>query len=300
LSYKAASFKVASFKAALAATTLLSMAASAPAAATKIVHVYTGTVKSGTDYAGLFGTPNTSLAGAAYTATFTIDDTTPGALHYDNNFVIPDRQSIGNGIKGDFAANPVSAVMTINGVDFALSNSTYGVAGQLRQYFSNKKYTFSVAGAEVQGDYDIPGYIGHVTTYLNSHIENWNGPLFPSDDYHTPYSYTTTNGPYLTQDQTRGLFSVFGIVTLPDIFGGGAPITSNFTSATAILEPRGVRTFVAVDTGTVSMAGAIRGGFGAISHPPAVPEPASWIMLIAGFGLVGAAMRWRGMAVVSA
>ena len=26
---------------------------------------------------------------------------------------------------------------------------------------------------------------------------------------------------------------------------------------------------------------------------PGVPEPASWAMLIAGFGLTGAAMRWR-------
>lgn len=32
-------------------------------------------------------------------------------------------------------------------------------------------------------------------------------------------------------------------------------------------------------------------GFTAILSPPAVPEPAAWAMLIAGFGLVGSAMR---------
>ncbi|SNS30364.1 PEP-CTERM protein-sorting domain-containing protein [Sphingomonas laterariae] len=30
-----------------------------------------------------------------------------------------------------------------------------------------------------------------------------------------------------------------------------------------------------------------------ISEPPPVPEPATWAMMIAGFGLVGGSMRWR-------
>jgi hypothetical protein len=34
--------------------------------------------------------------------------------------------------------------------------------------------------------------------------------------------------------------------------------------------------------------------------PPAIPEPASWAMLIAGFGLTGAALRRRRAAVTSA
>ena len=33
--------------------------------------------------------------------------------------------------------------------------------------------------------------------------------------------------------------------------------------------------------------------------PPGVPEPASWAMLIAGFGLTGAAMRRRRLAVAA-
>jgi hypothetical protein len=280
------------------ALALFVLANAVPAAASKIVEIYTGTIKSGTDYAGLFGAAGTSLTGAAFTATYTIDDATPGAQHFDNNYVSGSTVSVGTGISGDYAANPISAVMTINGIDFVLSNSTWGAGGQLRQYYHNGTYSNATIG--VQGDYDIPGYTGHVTTYLKTKISNYNGHLFPSDDYHIPFSYTTTNGPYLTQDQTEGLFSVFGIVTLPDIFGGGPPITSNFTSATAILVPQALRTFVAVDTGTFSGVGAIPGGWGGSGGPPAVPEPASWIMLITGFGLVGAAMRRRAAAMFSA
>jgi hypothetical protein len=30
-----------------------------------------------------------------------------------------------------------------------------------------------------------------------------------------------------------------------------------------------------------------------VTDVSAVPEPASWVMMIAGFGLAGAALRWR-------
>lgn len=42
------------------------------------------------------------------------------------------------------------------------------------------------------------------------------------------------------------------------------------------------------------------GGVGTITTVPAVPEPATWAMLIAGFGLVGAAMRRRDRTAVVA
>ncbi len=42
------------------------------------------------------------------------------------------------------------------------------------------------------------------------------------------------------------------------------------------------------------------GGGGGVGTPPAVPEPASWAMLIAGFGLIGAAQRRRRKPVLPA
>ena len=38
-------------------------------------------------------------------------------------------------------------------------------------------------------------------------------------------------------------------------------------------------------------------GFGAVPPPPGVPEPASWAMMIAGFGMVGGTMRRRARSV---
>jgi hypothetical protein len=45
---------------------------------------------------------------------------------------------------------------------------------------------------------------------------------------------------------------------------------------------------------------AIDGNPGAFAYAGAVPEPASWAMLIAGFGLVGAVMRRQARTAVVA
>ncbi len=50
-----------------------------------------------------------------------------------------------------------------------------------------------------------------------------------------------------------------------------------------------------VDTG-LAFSGIVLDGV--VIDPPVVPEPATWAMMIAGFGLVGAAMRRRAMAIV--
>jgi hypothetical protein len=59
-------------------------------------------------------------------------------------------------------------------------------------------------------------------------------------------------------------------------------------------------------TGTLSItngggsANAIRFTVGDFAPNPAIPEPATWAMMIAGFGLVGASMRRRRVTTVSA
>jgi hypothetical protein len=53
-------------------------------------------------------------------------------------------------------------------------------------------------------------------------------------------------------------------------------------------------------TGGGRSANVIRFTVGDFAPNPAIPEPATWAMMIAGFGLVGASMRRRRMAAVTA
>jgi hypothetical protein len=72
---------------------------------------------------------------------------------------------------------------------------------------------------------------------------------------------------------------------------------SGFTKGPAKLTVSFTQTFE--DNGSFSdSAPAISGSFTLSSAP--IPEPASWAMLIAGFGLVGVAARRRQATVVAA
>lgn len=81
------------------------------------------------------------------------------------------------------------------------------------------------------------------------------------------------------------LFSMF-FVSAPDLAANNAGMQALFASPTNafanIGTTGGLLTFLSADQVTFS---------GSLAAP--VPEPASWTMLIAGFGLVGAAMRRR-------
>nr|WP_243450482.1 PEPxxWA-CTERM sorting domain-containing protein [Polymorphobacter glacialis] len=66
----------------------------------------------------------------------------------------------------------------------------------------------------------------------------------------------------------------------------------NFASA-------GIKSFSIYQITTGTGDGIVLENFG-FTAGTAVPEPASWALLIAGFGLTGAAMRRRRQAIVAA
>jgi hypothetical protein len=89
-------------------------------------------------------------------------------------------------------------------------------------------------------------------------------------------------------------FSAFGALVFYD--GNSYLCFLGTGQGTCVSEPTPSIGFGVFSTGPVS-AYDPRSGVQVIATAGAVPEPASWAMLIAGFGLTGAAMRRRKVAV---
>ncbi|MCU6454122.1 FxDxF family PEP-CTERM protein [Sphingomonas sp. A2-49] len=121
------------------------------------------------------------------------------------------------------------------------------------------------------------------------------------------FAYGPTATPFLNLDFSDGLLSVTGRFSSIQL-GAGQSIsfrdtTNAFTSATLLSNTNSTLTAadVVFNNGLVTLnvagrtfnsAGQLRIGLTTLAT--AVPEPAGWAMLIAGFGLIGFAMRRRG------
>ena len=61
--------------------------------------------------------------------------------------------------------------------------------------------------------------------------------------------------------------------------------------------------FITIDPTFLAAHPGLQGGLvfspGVANAPPAVPEPAAWTLMIAGFGIVGTALRRRAAASVA-
>src|SRR5690348_4161605 len=93
---------------------LISLGLAAPASAAIITTTYKGTVSTGVDTPGVFGTAGANLAGDEYKLVYTIDT---GVGHYSTfNGTISDPA-----LSGDQVFGGMSAVITINGVDYVFN-----------------------------------------------------------------------------------------------------------------------------------------------------------------------------------
>lgn len=128
----------------------------------------------------------------------------------------------------------------------------------------------------------------------------------------TPTVLSTVSPFVATNGSAFSFTSVFGDFTgtVSNVVASG-PTSNRSLVAYALGTFTPLGTFASYDPGAASLtfsftqnnqgeeAGAIQGGFTLSTPPAGVPEPASWAMLITGFGLSGYAMRRRRAAVAA-
>jgi hypothetical protein len=169
----------------------LGLAASAHANITTVT--YTGTVASGTDGTGVFGVAGANLAGDAFTAVFTVNDSVSDELYSSPNLT-----NLFGGTQ-DKNQSPVSAAITIGGQTLAISGSYYGQAWQS---------TLASGEAELFRQAADVGDNGSVNYDVNlwSKIFSYINPVATVADYNQPESYTVQTGDFgqgsLTDIQT--------------------------------------------------------------------------------------------------
>jgi hypothetical protein len=220
--------------AALAATGLLAATVASGAQAAVVIATYTGTVSSGVDQAGFFGTQGADLTGDSFTAVYTLDTASTANLS-EYYSAYQDSLQYGSG----------ESSITINGVT---RTSPYV-----------QDYLYAQPGFE-----QISGWsnllIGNVYYEYTAFV--FGDGLLTSIDPAVPVSYTITDG-----DGFGGADA--------DGFGGGGSFTG--------YDGNGNNTDLNFETDTVDVT----------TDAAAVPEPATWMIMIVGFGMIGAAMRRR-------
>lgn len=238
----------------LLATACVTLAAATPAEAALIKQVYRGTVTSGYDKIGLFGAGQ-DLTGLAYTATYFIDDI-KGLENRYTNYVYN-----GNG-SYYYDTNNI-----YGGSDWSKPNpvsATLTIAGVTIPIGGN------AAGQATKHDVNSNIYSGFddlVSTSLHEYRYNPDGtPIDKNDLASSAYvDNSTITSPGL---RTADAFKV-----LPG-YGTGRYILTNYATGELVSAQFNVTSF-------------------ASSGAAAVPEPASWALMIGGFGIAGGALRRR-------
>jgi hypothetical protein len=107
------------------------------------------------------------------------------------------------------------------------------------------------------------------------------------DDLSFTYSGSLGTELNLESGKSYDIFAAFNLLVVPGAMEGWITMDSLHTSTISIDAPAGSFT---------SQSGEFLG----FAKTPAVPEPASWAMMIAGLGIAGAALRRRSMSFAAA
>ena len=223
------------------------MLAAVPASATITIATYTGHLAGFSyDLTGVFGMASQSLDGLAYTATYRIDDSLPGApVYVGMQGPYRNISSIFGGTGNGTTAVPVTATIKINGITASIAGTDNGFVLQTHGNF-DQSYHYVGEGCGPRGCGS--SYLSELATLFEP------GEFLTSQDFRTPLDVDLT--PFKRGDAGGGL----------SIYRPGA-------------------------TGFEWAYGELRADRLTVSSGSAVPEPTAWALLMAGFGIVGAALR---------
>jgi hypothetical protein len=232
------------------AASIAALALSVPAEAAQFLVTYTGTaiVNDNSNYFGL-----ASFLGRrfGYRAAYTLTLPTPGSQTRTDGsrFVINEGGTTIARTVGHPTPSPLSAILTINGVNLSFNGSRLASALRYNNNFGNDTLRY-----EIQDEYFVG--INRVNTNMTSIVESGLRNFIDSLDYSHLVNYTVLPG-----DFSLGSYGIG--VLIP-----GVRTTSS--SGTLIAE---------------------RVSVSAIGN--AIPEPAAWALMLAGFALTGSAIRRR-------
>jgi hypothetical protein len=245
-----------------AATLTLGLWAMATPASAAVTYVFKGDVTSGYDETGVFGLAGQQLAGRGLTFTATIvREDLPGADYIDE----PTHSAVG----GFNANSPLQATVSINGRTFELGSY---LGQQLQDEIPElcgpgcTYEQFEFNAQTYQNTFDASS---GVTTFVNEGLDvrgfGDNQDFLASADYHTLGNLTAS-----------GAVLLFGQLFLEDY----------------TLNSIGTRTSYAHGVAGLFATSLTVDGLGAPTSG-AVPEPASWALMILGFGSAGTMLRRR-------
>ena len=241
------------------AFTGLAIVVSSQAHAAHYIATMTGTLRSSFDATGVFGQAGTSYDGQAISLTFDLDTSAPGAYHYDPGTDAGISEIVGT---TGLASLPAVVAITVNGRTAYLGtvgSNSYVQVGKDVNVASDLAFGVSDDGA-IKGHY----YQSSIWTEVSSSYNQW------------------LLGPRLQE---------LSVTPGPDDGGAGsfAYLTWNDTTSSYA--------YGSFDVHHLSIMSGTTGIKDILASLSAVPEPASWAMMLGGFGLVGGAIRRRRVSV---
>jgi hypothetical protein len=163
---------------ALGAVALVSAFLAQPASAITILTSYEGTIASGTDVSGVFGTANADLAGLEFALVYVYDLATPGAL-VSSSPTVSTAEGFGSSVLG-------SIRLTIGTETKLISNPDYTFQDIIDTQLHQVSNTFSKTIA--QGPFPVLSY------FAEAAVGGFVTDFIPSATFGTPISYVVQPG----------------------------------------------------------------------------------------------------------